>query len=289
MDIQRDDDGVMGRSALPAAELASFRENGFLVIDRITSDHDVAFIRREVEALFARGAGYGEGALFDFAGTDADEANAKLPQLLGPHRYAPALLRSEFVRNAQAVARQILGPDVRLTQDHAIMKPPEIGGVTPWHQDEAFGDPALDYNEISFWLALQPVDDSNGCMRFVPGSHLWQVLPHAPADGDARVHALDCSGAFDPSLAVSCPLRQGGCTMHTTRTVHGAGPNHSAAPRWAYVVVFGVPPRPAAAARARPWLAHRDTARMRRRRAWLLRGGIFVAAWRKLRGRIGWV
>jgi hypothetical protein len=49
------------------------------------------------------------------------------------------------------------------------MKPARIGDATPWHQDEAFQDPAFDYEEISFWLALQPVDEANSCMAYLPG------------------------------------------------------------------------------------------------------------------------
>ena len=44
------------------------------------------------------------------------------------------------------------------------MKPARIGEATPWHQDEAFQDPMFDYREVSFWLALQPVDEANSCM-----------------------------------------------------------------------------------------------------------------------------
>jgi ectoine hydroxylase-related dioxygenase (phytanoyl-CoA dioxygenase family) len=272
--------------ALTDTQKAFFSRFGYVALDRITSDADVGMIRREVEELFARQAGFEEGMFFDFAGAEA-AGKFTVPQLCGPHRFAPALLQTQFYRNALSIARQLLGPDVRLTQDHVIMKPAGSGGATPWHQDEAFGDPKLDYHEISFWLALQDVDDTNGCLSFVPGSHRGDILPHAQAGGDKRVHALDCSGAFDHALAVSCPLPAGGCTLHTTKTIHGAGPNHSDAPRWAYVIVFGLPPTPHEGKRGYPWLTGRETARMQRRRSWMIRGGAVVQAWRKFAARFG--
>jgi len=260
---------------------------GYLAIDRITTPADVAAIRTEIERLFHRKAGYEEGMFFDFAGSEASDGSFNVPQMCGPHRFAPALLNTEFYRNALSIARQVLGPDAKLTQDHVIMKPAGSAGPTPWHQDEAFGDPGLDYHEISFWLALQDVDEINGCMSFVPGSHRRGVVPHAHSGGDPKVHAVDCSAAFDPALAVSCPLPAGGCTLHTTTTIHGAGPNRSAAPRWAYVVVIGTAPTPATVKRSYPWLEGRETARMRRRRGWLLRGGALVQGWRKVQAKLG--
>jgi hypothetical protein len=32
------------------------------------------------------------------------------------------------------------------------------GAATPWHQDEAFRDPAYDYAEITIWMPLQAVE-----------------------------------------------------------------------------------------------------------------------------------
>lgn len=270
---------------------ARFDRDGFLALDRITSLGDVATIRHEIEELFRRQAGYSEGMFFDFAGSAAKPGEFSVPQLCGPHRYAPALLRTEFHANAQAIARQLLGREARLTQDHVILKPArppsaKAEGTTPWHQDEAFGDPGLDYHEISFWLALQDVDEINGCMRFVPGSHRRGVMPHAHPGGDPGVHAVDCSAAVDEAEVVSCPLPAGGCTLHTTTTIHGAGPNLSAAPRWAYVAVFGVDPTPSRESRVYPWLAQRETPAMRRRKRWMLRGGAFVHVWRKVAERL---
>ncbi len=273
-------------SWLSPDEQQFFEINGFLTLDQMTGAADVWLIRQELEALFARQAGYNEGALYDMAGDETDPDNPRLPQLAGPERYAPILRQTDFYRNAKRIAQEVLGPNVRLTQSHCIVKPPGSQSITPWHQDEAFGDPARTYNEINFWLALQPVNTENGCMRYIPGSHLGPVVPHVPADGKGNVHALDCSVAIDPSLAVDCPLPAGGCVLHKTRTVHGAGANMTDQPRWAYVLVFGLPPTPNDTGRQFPWQSERFSPRDQRRRAWLWRGGIFIAAWRKLRNRL---
>jgi len=132
-------------------------------------------------------------------------------------------------------------------------------------------------------MPLQRVDEANGCMRFIPGSHRNEVLPHRTPNDDPHVHGLECYDGFDPAQAISCPLPAGGCTIHTGRTLHYAGPNHSPGPRLAYVLNFAIPPVPASKPRSFPWLHKKDTPRQRRMRAWMRHGGVFIETWRLIR------
>jgi ectoine hydroxylase-related dioxygenase (phytanoyl-CoA dioxygenase family) len=263
---------------------ATLAAQGYLVIDRITDADDVQHIRRICQGLFETKAGFEEGRQFDMVGAD-DADGPKLPQLEHARIYAPELRETRFFANAHALARELLGPEVRFGFDHIIMKPAFDGASTPWHQDEAFRDPAFDYQEVSIWMPLQDVDERNGCMAFIPASNRGEVLPHRSPNDDIRVHAVECYAGFNPRDAVACPLPAGGCTVHTGRTLHGAGPNHSDAPRYAYVLVFDLPRRPRRGRRAFPWQADKKTARMERERAWRHSlGGIAVLARRKFAG-----
>ena len=99
---------------------------------------------------------------------------------------------------------------------HAIRKPPRDGGETPWHQDEAYWDPAMHHEAISVWMPLQPATIDNGCMQFVPGSHLDGVHEHRLINPESHGLVLDDLGAVvDP---VPCPLPPGGATVHSSRT-----------------------------------------------------------------------
>jgi hypothetical protein len=267
---------------LEASQLAFWREFGFLAMNRITSPGDVAFIRSLAQQLITQQAGFAEGALFDALGAPEGEA-PRFTQIINPHNYARALLRSDFLLNAQAIARQLLGPEAKFATDLLLIKPARTGGATPWHQDEAFRDPAYDRHDLSFWLPLHPVDQRNSCMEFLPGSHLGEVLEHRLLNGDPKVHALECCGAFDPARAVPCPLPVGGATLHTGRTLHYAGPNLSDAPRYAYVVIFDTPPTPHPKPRSFPWQAGWQTDRQEREASWRRRGGFAVEIWRGLR------
>ena len=263
------------------ARLALARD-GYLALPSITDAEDVSRIRAICAALIAAKAGYREGRQFDMLGEDRDQQAQKVPQILRPHLDAPALRRTRFYQAGEALARALLGREARFAFDHVIMKPAHDGAAVPFHQDEAFRDPAMIYQEITIWLPLQPVDLRNGCMQFIPGSHLGELLAHKRGEAGQPVHALECYG-YDAAARVACPLPLGGCTVHAGRTAHGSGPNDSDAPRYAYSLVFSLPPRRREGPRAFDWADAAPTSRELREQSWRRRGGLGVMAWRKLR------
>ena len=269
---------------LTEEEVAHMKDLGYLAIEEVSSKQEVGEIRKVLEALFDTKAGFKEGALFNFAGAEDDPNAPNIPQIVGVHNYAANLRKTGFYKMASAMAVQILGPEARFHIDHTLCKPPVDGAATPWHQDEAFKDPKFDYSEISFWLPLQPVNETNGCMQFVPGSHRNGILNHRSPNDDPRVHALECT-EINPTDAISCPLPAGGCTLHYERTLHGAGSNRSQAPRYAYVLIFQIPPDTAKTKKEFKWLEGRNTARMERTNRWLENGGTYVRFWRVLRNK----
>ena len=51
------------------------------------------------------------------------------------------------------------------------------GTSTHWHQDN-FYFKLSPPNCLTVWMALDPIDGSNGLLNYVPGSHLEGVQPH---------------------------------------------------------------------------------------------------------------
>jgi hypothetical protein len=222
---------------LTDAQVASFRRDGFLRIDALTDDAEVADLLVLYDELFHRDGGFAAGDRIEL---NADVARAPLPQIVNPERYAPRLIQGQAYRNAGEIARQLLGSDCASTGNHAIVKPARIGGATPWHQDEAYWDPRYAHRAVSIWLALQPATLENGCMSFIPGSHRWPVLPHELLSADS--HGLRLSETTPDAAQTICELPAAGATVHDGRTLHSAGPNLSARPRRALVFGFGLAP-----------------------------------------------
>ena len=76
-----------------------------------------------------------------------------------------------FHEGLAGIAAQLLGvPSVNLWQDQALYKEPG-GRETTAHQDQPFW-PIGKAPLISAWIPLNAVDEGNGAMAYVPGSHL---------------------------------------------------------------------------------------------------------------------
>lgn len=265
-------------------QIRDFRANGFVRLDRITCEEEVERLRAIFDRLFETAAGREKGSHFDLAGTDEEGARPVLPQIVNPVEFAPELAETEFRAASLRIARQLLGPEAQPWFEHAILKPPGYGAPTPWHQDEAHrSDPGVDYEQISIWMPLQEATRENGCMEFIPRSHLGSVLDHRSPRNDPRVMALECAGGFEPAKAVLCPLPPGGATVHHWRTLHHAGANTSNSPRRAYILAFRGKVTPNPAFTGYPWNAEKTTAAQARRQAWENRGGLVGRASRGAR------
>jgi ectoine hydroxylase-related dioxygenase (phytanoyl-CoA dioxygenase family) len=247
-------------------QVAFYHREGYLAIDAITTPEEIARMREIYDDLFARRVGRESGDQFDLAGDDEEGKEAALPQILGPSKYAPELLQGLLLANATAAAKQLLGEDAAFGGDHAIFKPAKSGAATPWHQDEAYWDEALDYNSLSIWIPLQEATLENGCMQFIPGSQNMEVQPHHSIGHDPRVHGLEID-EVDASTAVPCPLPAGGATFHGSRTLHYTGANGSDVPRRAYILGFGAAATPRKEPRDFYWNRMKTTARAERAKA----------------------
>lgn len=250
------------------AQIRFFWGNGYLAIDCLTTPEELAMMREAYDRIFQQRAGRAVGDQFDLAGIDEEGSEAALPQILNPSKYAPEMRDTVYRRNAFAIAQQLLGPDTVPMGDHAIFKPARFGAATPWHQDEAYWNPELEYTTLSVWMPLQEATIENGCMQFIPGSHKLEVLPHHSIHHDPRIHGLEVDeGLTDLTHPAICPLPPGGATFHLNRTLHYTGPNRSAVPRRAYILGFGRPPRPRATPRRFPWNEQKLAPRQERARA----------------------
>lgn len=253
--------------ALTQQQVDDFHRDGFVAVEAVTSPAEVQQLRTIYDRIFAERAGRATGDQFDLAGDDSENTVARLPQILNPSRYAPELADARFRRNGLAMVRQLLGETADYQGEHAILKPARYGAPTPWHQDEAYWDGGLDYTALSMWVPLQDATIENGCMQFIPGSHQFEVQPHHSIGNDVRVHGLEID-EVDASTAVACPIPAGGATFHLSRTLHYAGPNNTAEPRRAYIIMFGTPPRRRAQSRDFFWNTIKRTPREDRARQW---------------------
>lgn len=241
-----------------------FRRDGFAALPALLDAVELQWMRGVYDRLFERFETTDPGDRHDIAGGE-DAGRPLLPQIVRPEKYAPELMDSRHFERCRAIASHLLEvPEQELDcYGHAILKPPRYGAPTPWHQDEAYADPAWQRRGMSIWTTLDPAVPESGCLHFLPGRHDGPVLPHRHIGHDDRVRGL-MTDAVDPADGVAVPLAPGEASAHDFRTPHYAGPNGTDEPRRAYVLVFMGPAVAAERPEPRPWRTEEQRSRSRR-------------------------
>lgn len=276
----RDDEAVF---PLTADQVAEFSREGFLALNAPQiSQAEIRWCRDILMSLISQNVGRKEGRLFDISAREG-AGEGVTPQLFRPSLYATELSEWSYRNIGLAIARQLLGPQATLAADNAVFKPSRIGGITPWHQDEAYNNPQFYQEQITIWMAMFDTTPANGAMAFIPQSHKRGVLQHRLHGGSKEANSIECCGEFDSAAAMPCPIRAGGITIHHGCTIHGASRNLSDGPRLGYVLNYKNPASNRSELGPFPWNDRVAWDIHHSRKLWLLRGGIFVEALRFFR------
>ena len=226
-------------------QVNQFHAEGFTCVERITTDEELDWVRPIYDHLFAT-KGTFKGGYFDLSRPYESDGLDLVPQVLSPELRFPELNNTNAVRNARAIAAQLLEreADDLDTWSHLILKPPNVGGPLPWHQDEAYWDTGFAYRALGCWVPLDPATVDSGCMHFLPGSHTGPVRPHRHINDDPNVHGLELLEPPDDTDGVAVPIAPGGATFHHCRTMHMTTPNVSDHVRRAWATEVQITPRP---------------------------------------------
>jgi hypothetical protein len=126
----------------------------------------------------------------------------------------------------------LIGPNILVYTSTWFIKEPESPAIAAWHQDATYFG-LRPYEHVTAWLALTDATAENGCMEFLPGSHLKGQQPHRAGVVAASVNRAGQAvvGAIDDAPAVHAPLRAGQFSLHHTLCLHRSQPNRSAGRR----------------------------------------------------------
>lgn len=82
---------------------------------------------------------------------------------------------------------------------------------------------------MTVWLAIDDADRENGCMKFLPGSHLQGHLEYRESssdEGNVLDQTVDEIERFGTPMDVI--LKAGEISIHSDLLLHGSEANHSA-------------------------------------------------------------
>ncbi|MBM3265688.1 MAG: phytanoyl-CoA dioxygenase family protein [candidate division Zixibacteria bacterium] len=211
---------------ISAEQLAHFRENGWVVVEGVfTADEadEIAAIALEVSHTVAntRDDGYY---------LDRSEDGQVWPRKIDyPFSRHPAFRKFVLDPRLRDILKRLTGDEPLLCTDQIFLKPPRFGSAKPYHQDNFYFQCTPSDHVITAWIALDDVDEENGCLRYISGSHRNGILPHREMPGESYNLAPDPAD-IDMSREALAPVRKGGVVFHHSETLHTSHRNTS--DRW---------------------------------------------------------
>lgn len=154
---------------------------------------------------------------------------------------------ADHERLRAAMSELLGGPATRFT-DQALIKSPEAGSPSFYHQDSYYWriEPQLGCNA---WIALDTVGADASALAIVPASHRgWQLIEHEAYFDEPSFHSAVDGRAFkrwrippehlDTAREVMLPMQPGDAAFFTNYTWHRAEPNFSGETKCAYAIAY---------------------------------------------------
>lgn len=218
--IQYRDDGytyIPGRR-LKAPEVAELHDE----IDRIVSTYPI------------------DDTMFDESGT------GKIKQIQELHKKSDAFAR--LVERLHPAAQELTGKKkLNVLNVQMFEKHPGISKPTRSHQDNAYFklNPA---NAITFWVALDDIDEENGALWYAPKTHLTPTRKHVRYHEATTFRIRSgvpglsvCLKEHPEETDVLMNVYAGDVLAHHCNTIHRAGKNNSVARRRRAIGVVFIP------------------------------------------------
>jgi phytanoyl-CoA hydroxylase len=213
---------------------SDFAQDGYVIVRNFLSPQEVA----ELEQNLSR---YIERIVPGLPPTDAFYESKGNPETLKQMQFmqnhdaffAEFLHRNKYLELAEA----LLGMPVVAQGAEYFNKPAGIGKQTPPHQDGYYFT-LVPSEALTLWFALDEVNEENGCVRYVPGSHKRGMRPHNVSNVLGFSQGIADWNAQDQAHEVKGLARPGDLLAHHCNTIHRAEANLSRHSRRAVAIVY---------------------------------------------------
>ena len=194
---------------LSPAQMAAYERDGFVCPVPVLSTAEAQAARAELEAWEAA-----RGAPIDFP------EKSKSYLLFD---WADQLVHHPRILDA---VEDLIGPDILVYHSTLFLKEARTAAFVRWHQDSTYFYLAP-HMHVTAWVALSDASEAAGCMRALPGSHLWGSFAHddKPEPMNMIRRGQGISERFDTETGYPMPLRAGEMSLHHTDLVHASGAN----------------------------------------------------------------
>jgi phytanoyl-CoA hydroxylase len=205
-----------------AALKRDYDRDGFVTVRQLLSSEEFAELNRELDR-------YIREVVPTLPDADAFYVDKSRPETLKQmqHMQVDPYFR-DYTQQPKwiALAEALIGEPVKCEYPEWFNKPPGEEAPTPPHQDNYYFC-LKPPNVLTMWMALDRVDEENGCVRYVRGSHRKGVRPHGRSNILGFSQGILDFGDADRALEVLTQLEPGDVIIHHGNTIHRAEPNRS--------------------------------------------------------------
>ena len=222
---------------LSEQKINAYREDGFVLGSRVLDDAQIETLRQEMQRVI----------------DDKDDSSKQQPVMLRNFGKEDApvwqivdiWMASDAFRDlafnstlVEEAAQLTQAKQLRVWHDQIQYKPETSGGVNNWHQDSVAWPPLQPKTEqITAWIALDDVDEDNGCMSMVPESQKWGPQSETMASFPSFYELPEFFEGHHIKRVLR-PVKAGHVHYHHPLTWHGSHHNRSGRPRRAIAVHY---------------------------------------------------
>ncbi len=227
---------------LTNAQVQQFDGQGYLVVPEVFSEGEIEEIKRGFEGLTRRARAIEEAAMIE--GSQFVVSGDVIHRVVWCGACEPVLLKFGGDQRLVSMAKQLLETNrVQQLINQAHFKYPGDGVVFQWHQDsrhrrygtELWSDAGVRGSFVETATAIDPMTETNGPLRFIPGSHTDGHIPTDPDTGELPTHKIDTD------RAQSVTMEPGSVALFGPYTIHSSGPNQGSIARRLFLNGFAHP------------------------------------------------
>jgi len=221
---------------LSDAQRAEFEENGYVVAKGVATAAQLQAMSVQldtwIEESRAHQANYGHETVDGKARFDLEDGHTaaapRLRRVGNPVDVSETFREVLFDSAVPDVVAELIGPDVKFHHCKLNIKLPGMATRVEYHQDHAY-DPHTNDDMVTALLLLDNMNEANGCLRVVPGSHRTYYSHYQGGRFTGQIDPV----LFDEFQIRSVPIegKAGDLCVMSTWSAHGGGPNLSDRPR----------------------------------------------------------
>ena len=211
-----------------------FDRDGFVLVEGYLSAGEAGVINDNIQRFIDEVLPKSPDTTAFYEDMDDPASIKRLQDMAELDPYFGELFQSDrFTR----LASFLLADDVVAKNSQWFNKPARVGAVTPPHQDGFYF--MLEPNEaITLWIALDDIDEENGCMRYVRGSHRRGMRPHRSSNVLGFSQGVSDYSDADREREVTMCAKPGDLFAHHSMIIHRADANQSNRRRAALGLVY---------------------------------------------------